>query len=316
MASFVRSLLLGAGIVVAACGKRAPEAAPETTLTGAAPVVKEAAPPGTLAAARQSFASKLRDRQPRGEPAKAPPPGVLDLVRYPSQVGPLAAYVSPAPPDGKKHPAIVWLTSGFDNGIDDAFWRPAPSSNDPSARAFREAGIVLLAPSLRGGNDNPGRREILLGEVDDVVAAAEWVAKLPYVDPDRVYLGGHGPGGTLALLVAASTPRFRAVFAFGPVADARSYAGTILGLADENEARVRSPIHYMKTIRTPTFLIEGGKSLTVDELAPLQDAAGGAPVKAFSVDVANHFDILAPATAILAKKILADTGPTSNITLP
>jgi dipeptidyl aminopeptidase/acylaminoacyl peptidase len=55
---------------------------------------------------------------------------------------------------------------------------------------------------LRGGNDNPGRREGFLGEVDDVLAAADHLSKLPHIDPTQIYLGGHSTGGTLALLVA------------------------------------------------------------------------------------------------------------------
>ena len=49
-----------------------------------------------------------------------------------------------------------------------------------------------------------------------------------YVDPDQIYLGGHSTGGTLALLVAESTDRFRAIFSFGPVANMRNYGTDIL----------------------------------------------------------------------------------------
>ena len=41
-------------------------------------------------------------------PAEQPPAGVFDLVKYDSQAGKLAAYVTPDPKDGKKHPAIVF----------------------------------------------------------------------------------------------------------------------------------------------------------------------------------------------------------------
>ena len=67
------------------------------------------------------------------------------------------------------------------------------------ARTARRESIMMF-PTLRGGNTNPGAREYLLGEVDDVLAAAEHLARLPYVDPQRIYLGGHSTGGTLALL--------------------------------------------------------------------------------------------------------------------
>lgn len=47
------------------------------------------------------------------------------------------------------------------------------------------------------------------------------LAHQPYVDPNRIYLGGHSTGGTLALMTAEASDRFRAVFAFGPVSDVR-----------------------------------------------------------------------------------------------
>ena len=82
----------------------------------------------------------------------------------------------------------------------------------------------MMFPSLRGGNDNPGVREGFFGEVDDVLAAAEYLSKQAFVDPQRIYLGGHSTGGTLVLLVAECSGRFRAVFSFGPVLGTRGTA--------------------------------------------------------------------------------------------
>lgn len=77
-------------------------------------------------------------------------------------------------------------------------WEAASPENDQTARQYREAGIVTLAPSLRGGNDNPASREGYFGEVDDVLAAADWLAAQPGIDPARISLGGHSTGATLA----------------------------------------------------------------------------------------------------------------------
>jgi dienelactone hydrolase len=54
---------------------------------------------------------------------------------------------------------------------------------------------------LRGGNDNPGTKEAFLGEVDDILAAALYLARQESVDSNGIFLGGHGTGGTLVLLV-------------------------------------------------------------------------------------------------------------------
>src|SRR5262249_6398512 len=102
-------------------------------------------------------------------PVPTPPPGVFNLIRYKSPLGELVAYVTPDPGDRAKHPAIVWITGGDCNSIGE-MWTEQPRSNDQSAAAYRKARIVTMFPSLRGGNDNPGRREGFYGEVDDVMA--------------------------------------------------------------------------------------------------------------------------------------------------
>ncbi len=78
-----------------------------------------------------------------------------------------------------------------------------------------------MVASLRGGNDNPGQKQGFAGEIDDVVAAGDFLAQQPYVDPAPV--GGHSTGGTMVLLTAAASDRFRAVFAFGPRARAEDH---------------------------------------------------------------------------------------------
>ena len=171
----------------------------------------------------------------------------------------MSAYVSPPPSDGKKHPAIIWIIGGYGNSIDEIDWKAAPEENDQSGRAFREAGIVMMYPSLRGGNDNPGCKESFYGEVNDVLAATDYLAKLGYVDPARIYLGGHSTGATLAMLVAESSVRYRAVFAFGPIDDARRYGPEEMefDFSNPKEADLRSPIRRLEAIHTPVFVFEG-----------------------------------------------------------
>src|SRR5215831_21087993 len=126
----------------------------------------------SLAEARRGFQTKLARKEKAGEPVPEPPKGVFDLVHYQSPAGKLAAYLTPDPKDGKKHPAIVWITGGDCNTIGEV-WEEAPPENDQTASAYRKAGIVMMFPSLRGGNDNPGLKEGFFGEVDDVLAAAD-----------------------------------------------------------------------------------------------------------------------------------------------
>ena len=171
-------------------------------------------PSQTLAQARQGFSTHLIAQVHDSGPVDQPPAGVFELVHYTSAVGSLAAYLTPPPGPGR-HPAIIWITGGDDNSIGDV-WSPSPADNDQSAAQYRDAGIMMMFPSLRGGNDNPGYEEGFMGEADDIVAAAEFLAEQPGVDPNRIYLGGHSTGGTMVLIESEYTDRFRAVFHSAP----------------------------------------------------------------------------------------------------
>jgi pimeloyl-ACP methyl ester carboxylesterase len=230
-------------------------------------------------------------------------------------VGDLSAYLTPDPGDGGKHPAIIWVTGGDSNSIGE-LWEPAPRENDQSAAAYRMAGIVMMFPSLRGGNDNPGRREGFLGEVDDVLAAAEYLAAQPYVDPTRIYLGGHSTGGTLAMLAAELSDRFRAVFAFGAVDDVRGYGGEFVyhQPGDPKESVLRSPGFWLDSVRSPLFAIEGTGG-NIDPLQAMRTSSTNPLIRFVAVPGFDHFGILAPANEVIATKILADTGSTMAITL-
>jgi dienelactone hydrolase len=272
--------------------------------------------PATLAEARRGFQTHLARRESSGEPVDPPPPSVFRLVHFPSPVGNLAAYLTPDPGDGRKHPAIVWITGGDCNTIGDV-WSPAPPNNDQTAAAFRQAGIVTMFPSLRGGNDNPGIKEGFLGEVDDVLAAADFLAREPYVDPSHVYLGGHSTGGTLVLLVAECSDRFRAVFSFGPVDAVSGYSPGLVPIStwDRREVEIRSPGYWLDSVRCPTYVLEGSSRGNVGSLRAMQAATRNPNLHFHVVHGADHFSILAPTNRTLAAKVLEDRGPVANITL-
>jgi pimeloyl-ACP methyl ester carboxylesterase len=270
----------------------------------------------SLVEARRGFVTRPAPNQPAGKPAPEPPPAVFRLVRYEAPAGKLAAYVSPDPGDGRKHPAILWITGGDCNTIDE-LWEEAPRENDQTAAAYRKAGLVMMFPSLRGGNDNPGQRDGFFGEVDDVLAAADFLAKLDYVDPKRLYLGGHSTGGTLVMLVAASTDRFRAVLSFGPAADVSGYGAEYLPFDTSNprELDLRSPGRWLSSVRSPLFVLEGTEQPSnVRSLQAMAQASANPLIRFHPVKGLSHFSILAPANALIAAKILRDQGPTTNLT--
>jgi dipeptidyl aminopeptidase/acylaminoacyl peptidase len=238
------------------------------------------------------------------------------MVRYDSPVGKLAAYLTPDPGDGgRKHLAIVWVTGGDCNTLDE-LWRPAPGNNDQTAAAYRRAGIIMMFPSLRGGNDNPGRHEGFFGEVDDVLAAADFLTRQSYVDPGRIYLGGHSTGGTLVMLVAESSDRFRAAFAFGPADDVRGYPPELLPFdtSDPKAVELRSPGRWLDSVRSPLFVLEGtDEQGNLDSLRAMARRTSNRLIRFLAVPGVNHFSILAPANERVAAKILSDDGPTTNI---
>ncbi len=269
-----------------------------------------------LLQARSRYVTRLAVEAQADEPLEIPPPGALEVVRYSSPVGRLPAYLSSDPQDGQKHPAIIWITGGDCNTIGDV-WTPRPPENDQTAAAYRRAGIVMLYPSLRGGNENPGVREGFYGEVDDVLAAAEFLAQQPYVDPQRIYLGGHSTGGTLVMLCAAASNRFRAVFSFGPIDDVSGYSPRWAGMVrtdNEKEVALRSPGRWLHSIQSPTFVFEGERGNDYSLLA-MQSSNKNPLAKFYLVPDRDHFDILAPVNRLLAQKILADTGPTSTLSV-
>lgn len=273
----------------------------------------------SLLEARRGFTTKLVRHEAGSAPVRRPPDGVAEIVHYDSPAGPLAAYLSPDPRDGRKHPAIVWITGGDCNSIDISSFQPAPADDDQTAGAFRRAGIIIMYPSLRGGNDSLAPKEGFFGEVNDVLAAADFLAKQSFVDPQKIYLGGHSTGGTLALLVAESTAestgRFRAVFASGAVGDVRGYSSDFLPFErTEQEIQLRSPIRWLHSIQSPVFVFEGtGNPSNIGSLNAMAKATNNPWIHFHPVKRANHFSVLFPLTERIAAKILEDEGPATNI---
>jgi hypothetical protein len=271
--------------------------------------------PASLVEARRGFATKLVRKESSTQRAPEPPANLFRLVHYESPAGKLPAYLGTWPRDGKKHPAIIWIFGGFDNDIGDVAWKVGRPDNDQSAAAFREAGIVMMYPSLRGGNEGIGFKEGFYGEVDDVLAAADFLAKQDYVDPKRIYLGGHSTGGTLVLLAAASTDRFRAVFSFGPVATVGGYGDSLpFDISNRKELELRSPILWLGSIRCLTFVLEGADQPgNLGALEQMSRASRNPLVRFHPVKGVSHFSILGPVTKLVADSILRDLGPTPNI---
>jgi dipeptidyl aminopeptidase/acylaminoacyl peptidase len=206
------------------------------------------------AAARSRFQTKLISQGPppqQWQPVR-PTDGVTE-VEYPSGSLRLKAWLSRTPPGAKDQPAVLFLHGGFAFGGDD--WE--------MAKPFRTAGYVVMMPILRGENGQPGSFSMFYNEVDDVVAAGGYLAKLPAVDANRVYVAGHSAGGTLTMLAAMTTKQFRAASAFSGSPDQAAFlqggwgAKAPFDRSNIREVQMRSPVAYATSFKCPARLYCG-----------------------------------------------------------
>jgi dipeptidyl aminopeptidase/acylaminoacyl peptidase len=179
--------LLASAVVRFGAGIRAPAEAEETQEANK----WREAEVDALDEARDGFETQLVREMTAPGPAALPelPEGV-SLVRYPSGDHTFPAWLSES--EGEDRPAVLLLHDA--SGLDAALWK--------EAAVLREAGFVVMAPTLRAEHGNPGTFEWQYGEVDDVVAAGQYLAGLSNVDSDDISLVGVGSGGDLALLAA------------------------------------------------------------------------------------------------------------------
>lgn len=265
--------------------------------------------PQELAEARRTFRTQLTEELRETRPLRPPPPDRFELLRYAAPSGRNWAYLSVHAPAQEPRPAIVWLTGGFPPARGGVYvWAPGPTENDQSASAYRAEGVVMFVPTVRGTANNPGVQEAFLGEVDDVIAAARHLRSLEGVDPERIYLGGHSSGATLALLVAESTDLFRGVVAFGPVGRVTDFGGRTwpFDATDPEEVRLRSPLEFLGSIRTPTLVVEGSRA-NVEDLELLDAATDNPHVTFVLLEDEDHFTPLAPVNRWLARRIASGT---------
>jgi hypothetical protein len=99
---------------------------------------------------------------------------------------------------------------------------------------------------------------MFLGEVDDLLAAAEYLAAQEFVDP-----GGSTSAATAPeahwLSSGSRVRRFRAVFSFAPVHDVTDYGTEWVpfDFANREEGFIRGPSRWLDELKSATFVFEG-----------------------------------------------------------
>jgi dienelactone hydrolase len=250
-------------------------------------------PTEDYAEARKGFNTTLVRQQPAPQNwrQETPPNGVRE-IEYQSGQLKLKAWVNLTPPGGAARRAVLFLHGGFAFGADD--WE--------QCKPFRDAGFVTMTPLLRGENGLPGNYSMFYHEVDDVLAAAEALARTPEVDPNRLYVAGHSVGGTLAMLAAMTSKQFKAAASFSGSPDQVAWArgqAELIPFDPENkrEFEMRSPLAFYRSFECPVRLYYGsGEPLfkfSTDKLAQ-KAAAAGLDAKAVEVP-GDHMSSAQPA---------------------
>ncbi|MCG8550544.1 MAG: prolyl oligopeptidase family serine peptidase, partial [Desulfobacterales bacterium] len=165
----------------------------------------------------------------------------------------LKAWVSKDHEADKKHPAVVYLHGGF--GFTEKNWE--------EAQTYIDAGFILMTPMLRGENGNPGNYELLYGEVNDLIAAAEYLSEQSYVDSDHIFLAGHSLGGGSAVLASMLPSKYNTVATFGAAPlnlkaelDANEKLKGIIpfDINEPKEFELRMPVKYPQYVNKPLHM--------------------------------------------------------------
>ncbi len=144
-----------------------------------------------------------------------------------------------------------------------------------NAQVFAGAGYVVVMPNPRGSigygqkftddiNADWGGKPF-----DDIMAVADYIDKLPYVDSEKTAAAGASYGGYMADWLLGHTSRFKALVSHAGVFDLRSMFGETEELWfplwefggapwDNPEIYAKwSPSHYAKDFHTPTLVTAG-----------------------------------------------------------
>jgi dipeptidyl aminopeptidase/acylaminoacyl peptidase len=168
-------------------------------------------------------------------------------------------------PDGERAPLIVHIHGGPTSAVSPAF------SMETAYWTTRGIGIVDV--NYRGstgfGRDYRRKLEYRWGlvDVDDAVAAAEYLASIGDADVERLAISGGSAGGYTTLAALAFRDTFGAGASYYGVADIEllaadthkfesRYEGRLVG-TDPAVVRARSPIHSVDRITVPVALFQG-----------------------------------------------------------
>ena len=196
------------------------------------------------------------------------------LVHYPSKDGKWTisafVYMPYNLPRSGQHPAIVYVHGG-----------PSAQTVNSFNRFVQHAaneGYVVIAPNYRGSTgygkefEHANLFDMGGGDLQDVLAAADWIKQTGYVDPKKMIVMGGSYGGYMSMMAVTKAPD---VWAAGvPIVPFVNYFTEIenedpvlreidlaqMGDPEKNKDlyRDRSPIFFVDQIKAPLILLAGG----------------------------------------------------------
>jgi len=109
-------------------------------------------------------------------------------------------------------------------------------------------------------------------DFDDLMAGVDAALAKGFIDKDNLFVCGGSGGGVLTAWIVGHTDRFRAAVSMRPVINWHSFVGTTDGPSwyrqfekfpweDPLAYAVRSPLHYVANVRTPTMVMTGEADL-------------------------------------------------------
>ncbi len=171
---------------------------------------------------------------------------------------------------GKKYPMLLYIHGGPWSLYNVAFnW---------DWQNFAANGYAVLFLNPRGSTgygqefvngiqySYPGK------DYDDLMAGVDAAIAKGFVDPENLFVCGGSGGGVLTAWIVGHTNRFRAAVSMRPVIDWGSFVGITDGAfwylqfhkypwEDAEEYAVRSPLHYVANVTTPTMVMTGESDL-------------------------------------------------------
>ncbi len=196
------------------------------------------------------------------------------LVHYPSKDGKWQisafAYVPYNAEKNGKNAAIVFIHGGPTGQTMNGFTRVI--------QYLVNQGFFVIAPNYRGSTgygkefEDADRFDMGGGDLEDVIAAAEWIKKTGFIDPKKVAVMGGSYGGYLTMMAvtkapdlwAAGVPIVPFVNWFTEIENEdpslREYDIATMGDPMKDKARLqeRSPINFVDQIKAPLLLLAGG----------------------------------------------------------